>query len=148
MKEQLAQELEKIGLSEKEARVYLASLELGPSTAQTIAAKATVNRPTTYIMIESLIKRGLMSSFEKGKKRFFVAAPPHQLMYIINQQKHEILRKENIVSSILSALSSISESHDNKPSVIMYEGIDGIRAVQEDIVNTNANELLELVSMD
>ncbi|MEY4744239.1 MAG: hypothetical protein RL272_184, partial [Candidatus Parcubacteria bacterium] len=72
MREDLAKELQKIGLSENEAKVYLAGLELGPSTAQMMAAKATVSRPTTYIMIESLIKRGLMSSFQKGKKRYFV----------------------------------------------------------------------------
>jgi len=87
MKEQLEKDLQQIGLSEKEAKVYLASLELGPSTAQTIAAKATVNRPTTYVMIESLIKRGLMSSFQKGKKRFFVAGKPTQLLYLLDAKK-------------------------------------------------------------
>src|SRR5688572_25102021 len=90
MRDELAKELEKIGLSENEAKVYLAGLELGSSTAQMIAAKATVSRPTTYIMIESLIKRGLMSSFQKGKKRMFVSGKPRQLLYILEQQKKAI----------------------------------------------------------
>lgn len=148
MKEQLEQELVKVGLSEKEAKVYLTALELGPSTAQSIAAKATVNRPTTYVMIESLIKRGLMSSFEKGKKRFFVAAAPRQLLYVINQQKYEITEKERIVENLIATIETMSTNRIKLPAVQMFEGIDGIRAVQEDILATKATELLEVVSVD
>ena len=57
----LIQELGHLGLSEKEAAVYLASLELGPAPVQDISHKAKVNRATTYVMIESLMGRGLIS---------------------------------------------------------------------------------------
>jgi len=148
MQDQIAKELEKIGLSEKEAKVYLAGLELGPSTAQTIAAKATVNRPTTYIMIESLIKRGLMSSFEKGKKRFFVSTQPDHLRYIINQQKHEIIEKEKVIDGIVTMLRPTVVGGDKRPSVQIFEGLNGLHAIQEIMVATQGDELFELVSVD
>lgn len=148
MKEQLEKDLQQIGLSEKEAKVYLASLELGPSTAQTIAAKATVNRPTTYVMIESLIKRGLMSSFQKGKKRFFSASSPRQMGYIIQQEKNELKRKEQIIEDISKQLSSVIDPKSSMPTVQVFEGIAGIQAAQSDILQTAANELFELTSMD
>ncbi len=66
-------ELQNLGLTEKEARTYLASLELGPETAQNIAKKTGINRATTYVQIESLKKRGLMSEFEKGALDILVA---------------------------------------------------------------------------
>ncbi|MDZ4385041.1 MAG: helix-turn-helix domain-containing protein, partial [Candidatus Moranbacteria bacterium] len=75
----LEKDLQEIGLNEKEARVYLSALELGQSTVQDIAKKALVNRATTYFVIESLMKSGLMSSFQKGKKQYFVAADPDRL---------------------------------------------------------------------
>lgn len=37
--------LEKFGLSEKEAKIYLATLELGQATVQQIAKKAGLVRP-------------------------------------------------------------------------------------------------------
>jgi len=37
-------ELRTVGLSDKEARVYLALLEIGPGSVLEIAAKAAVNR--------------------------------------------------------------------------------------------------------
>jgi len=54
-------QLKHIGLSNNEAKVYLAMLELGPSPVLDIAAKAAINRPTTYVQIELLKKKGLVS---------------------------------------------------------------------------------------
>src|SRR3989338_8570172 len=105
-----------LGLSQKEASVYIASLELGPATAQNIAKKAAVNRPTTYVMIESLTKRGLMSSFEKGKKRFFSAESPERLQNIFHVQRREIEEREHELHSILPELRALSSGAE-KPRV-------------------------------
>jgi len=40
----LEQELKNLGLSEKEAIIYLASLEIGPSTIQEISKRAQIKR--------------------------------------------------------------------------------------------------------
>lgn len=42
----LENKLKELGLADKEARVYLASLELGSDTVQNIAKKSGVNRAT------------------------------------------------------------------------------------------------------
>lgn len=66
----------KLGLSEKEAKVYLAALELAQDSAQNIAKKAGVNRPTTYVILEKLMKLGLANTLEENKKTLFVAESP------------------------------------------------------------------------
>ena len=71
--------LKEIGMAEKEAKVFLASLELGSSAVQEIAKKADINRATTYVIIEKLMKKGLMSSVEKGKKDFFQTEDPEKI---------------------------------------------------------------------
>jgi len=82
----LLRELEKLGLSDKEAAVYLASLELGPSPVQVISRKAEVNRATTYVMIEVLLQKGLMSTFDKGKKTMYTAEKPERLHRIVHHE--------------------------------------------------------------
>ena len=62
------QTLQQIGLSEKEARVYIAALSLGPATADQLAKQTGINRSTTYVHIKSLMAMGLMSTYEEGKK--------------------------------------------------------------------------------
>lgn len=69
-------ELQNLGLSEKEAKVYTTSLELGPDTVQNIAKESGINRATTYVQIGTLKEKGLISEFEKGKKTYFVAESP------------------------------------------------------------------------
>ena len=85
----LEKELQQLGLSDKEAKTYLASLELGPVSVQEIAKKSGLKRPTVYFAIEQLIKMGLMSSFEKGKKRYFSAESPERLVSLITAQKRK-----------------------------------------------------------
>ena len=51
--------LAKLGLSEKEAKVYVTCLEIGPASVRSIAQAAGVNRGTTYDIIRSLQQRGL-----------------------------------------------------------------------------------------
>ena len=88
--------LKKIGLSENEAKVYLATLELGSSTAQQIAQKAELKRPTTYVQLETLMKRGLVTSFEKGPstspgqgKTMLRAEDPEHLKPIFEKENKE-----------------------------------------------------------
>ena len=44
----LEKELEKIGLNEKESRVYLVLLRLGPTTALALSRATEIKRPTVY----------------------------------------------------------------------------------------------------
>ena len=98
-------DLEKFGLGEKEAKVYLASLELGPSTAAQIAQKADVNRATTYVAVESLIKQGLLSSHEKDSKTFFSAEDPAMLKRLLDQQREEVKNKLSSLEELLPGLA-------------------------------------------
>ena len=54
--------LKNIGLSPKEAKVYLAVLKLKKGLITSIAEQAGVNRTTTYDILEYLNKKGLRTS--------------------------------------------------------------------------------------
>jgi sugar-specific transcriptional regulator TrmB len=84
----------KLGLSEKEAAVYLATLELGEDTALNIAEKSQVNRTTTYVILEKLMKLGLASTVERGKKTVFVAEDPRPPR-AGNLMPRRVLKNEN-----------------------------------------------------
>ena len=71
-------ELRKLGLTEKEVRVYLAGLELGPSSVQKIAEMAKITRPTSYEIIKKLEQKGLFAKTTQNKKRHFSAQSPEK----------------------------------------------------------------------
>lgn len=135
--EALVKELGLFGLSEKESCVYLASLELGPAPVQDISHKAKVNRATTYVMIESLMGRGLMSSFVRGKKRFYASESPERLRSVLRLQRRELEQKEEELEKIYPKLSGLYNAEGAKPQIRYLEGEDGVQTVRELFRNLN-----------
>jgi HTH-type transcriptional regulator, sugar sensing transcriptional regulator len=133
-------DLQVIGLQEKEAQVYVAALELGKGTAQQIALKANLKRPTTYVVIEDLMDQGLISSFYEGKKQYFVAESPSRLMDILQKQKMELEQKQQQLKSILPQLHSINNRKIDKPVVKYYEGKEGIVTMVKELAATNSGQ--------
>lgn len=132
----LEQELISIGLNEKEAKVYLASLELGQSTVQNISLKAGINRATTYFIIDGLMQRGLISSFNKGKKQYFIAADPERLIEILEREKENIESKKENLKKLLPQLRSLNNKQQGRPVVRYYEGKEGIITMVDDFFKT------------
>ena len=129
--QKLEKDLLNIGLSEKEAQVYLSSLSLGPSSVQNIAKKSNVNRVTTYVMIEQLTQKGLMSSFTKGKKKLYAAERPNRLLTLIHEREKDLKDQEAQFRSVLPALNAVMARSDNKTQIRFYEGLEGIKACHE-----------------
>src|SRR3989338_386223 len=110
-------ELKKIGLSDKEAKVYLAGLELGKASVQDIAKKAGVNRTTVYVMVGSLENRGLMKTMKVGKRTFFVSENPDTFLDVLKKSKKEIEEKEMEIKEILPELKSLYNVAPGKPKI-------------------------------
>lgn len=145
--DELLRQLMHLGLSEKEAAVYVSALELGPSTVQDISHKAKVNRATTYVMIESLVGRGLMSSFMKGKKRYFSAESPDRLSSLLRSEKQVIVEKEDELKKALPMLLALFNVEGAKPQIRYLEGPDGIQTVR-DVFAHLEGEFVQIVALE
>lgn len=131
--------LSDIGLSENEIDVYLASLELGESKVSEIAKKAGVKRPTTYLVIETLKEKGLISALKKKKKTFFYAEDPRKL-------KERADEKKRLIDDAIPELLAIANFIDKKPKIAFYEGVEGIKDVYRDTLNYPSQPMLAWVS--
>lgn len=140
--------LKKIGLSENEAKVYLALLELGSSTAQQVAQKAELKRPTTYVQLESLMKRGLVTSFEKGVKTLFRAEDPEHLKQVLEKEKEEQKEKVGALEKILPGLGNLYLSAGERPRVRFFDGIEGLKTIQDEFLKSKAIEIKSIVNID
>lgn len=138
-----------MGFSEKEAAVYLASLELGPGAIQEIARKSQISRSTAYAVIESLAKKGLMSVLTKGTKRYFSAVEPEKLMALIDVKQKELAIRREELKSVLPDLRNLAELTRGRPKIKFYDGKQGIRKIQDDILKTkNLGTVEEFVPLD
>jgi len=134
-------QLKEVGLSENESKVYLAMLELGSATVLEISARAEVNRPTTYVQIESLKKKGLVSTQTKGKKQIFIAESPEQLEFMIEREKRGIEQKKDDLKKILPELTGLFDVSGDKPQVRFFEGKEGLMKMQDELIRINPKEV-------
>lgn len=139
--------LKQFGLSEKEASVYLALLELGPSGVTEIAAKAKINRTTGYDILEALVHYGLVGYVKEEKKKHYVAENPELLVTYLEKKGKELIEKSQEAKKLLPELKSVYNSLPHKPKVKYYDGEDGIIAMYEDSL-TSSTEILSWLNTE
>lgn len=143
----LKKELQNLGLTDKEIKVYIAALELGEASVQEIARKSGVNRATTYIQIESLIKRGLLSNLDKTSKNYILAERPSGILNILEKQKNHIEALENNFVRLMPELEAIYNVKADKPRVRFYEKEAGLDMVRNDIIKMSPPIVYFMVPM-
>lgn len=148
MNKDLHHQFSAFGFSDKETRVYLSAIELGASSVQTISTKSGVNRATAYVIIESLIERGLISTSQSGKKRLFVAEPPETIINIIQREKKRLEEKERGIKSVLTELVALSHLSKNHPNVTFHEGENGVESIRDSIFKSGARCIEEFSNLD
>lgn len=143
----LVKELQKFDLSSSEARVYLACLELGPSSVQQVAGKAKLNRVTVYGIIEGLIQKGFLREEKEKSKRKIAAYSPMKLYDIVSRQEEKIKRQINLLDSLVPELKNKSRQQKVETNIIYYEGEEGMKNWASDALET-AGELLEWTKIE
>lgn len=126
--------LKKAGLTGKEASVYLANFELGESTASRISQKSGIKRPTTYIELENLIKKGLVSQSKRKNLKYYTAESPKIILSMLNESKDELEKN-------LAGILSLGTALDRKPSVRFFEGEAGMKEVYRDTLSIPNHEV-------
>ncbi len=138
--------LNDLGLSPTETRVYLASMKLGPTSVQDIAKVAKLSRTATYDVIASLQERGLMSTFERGKKNYFSAEDPERAVAYFKNRVVDLGEKIETFTRSLSEIKMLSGGE--RPAVRFFEGREALHALFADLVSVQPKELLELSNID
>ena len=144
----LEQALTGAGLSEKEAKIYLATLELGSAAAVAIARKAGINRGTTYLIAENLMLRGLMSSVDRDGTRHFSSEPPSHLLARIERESLTVNERKASLAAALPELEAMVKSGLPRPSVRYYEGLMGLEAMRQILYRSRRDEVLSALDLD
>lgn len=140
--------LKKIGLTEKEVTVYLAALKLGKSSVDDIAKEAKNTRTNTYNQIDTLQKKGLITTIAEGKRNYYLAEDPENLTRVLEQQKTQLQLAKGELDVILPELSTLYTRKTHKPIVRFFAGKEGLVTVRNEILKMDGKELLVASSFD
>lgn len=140
--------LRQLGFSDKEARVYLAGLELGASSVQRIALRAKVNRATTHVILQFFIKRGLVTVFESRGRNFFAVENPsllRKLIHLRTEEERDRLERLNRIWPEFSVLYALAK---DKPRVRFFEGREEIMKAADLIFQAQEKVLRNIYNVD
>lgn len=121
------------GLSEKESKVYQILLEKGTLKAGEIIKLSGLKKGIAYNILYKLAKEGLITQFDKEKKLTFQVTDPEKLHAYVDRKKQAINDVAHRIEKMLPQMKSQYKLAVGKPTIQYYEGVEGIKAVFEDI---------------
>lgn len=132
----LQKTLQQLNLSQKEAKVYLACLQLGCDSVLNIAKFAGLKRPTVYLILDDLEARGLVSKTKEIKKNLYKAEDPKRLVT-------DFRGKQELADSILPSLKAIYNLDPEKPNIKIGDGVLSVRNAYNGIFTYLSNHTNE-----
>ncbi|MEJ0053792.1 MAG: helix-turn-helix domain-containing protein [bacterium] len=122
-------ELERIGLPDKAAVIYVSLLGKSRMGVADIVRQADVRRATCYEYLDLLLKKGFITRIPIGKRTLYAAVDPKTVA--------ANLRKELLAfDSTAAVMSKIYERATNKPKVGFFEGKRAIKNIYEELFKT------------
>ena len=122
-----AEDLQKLGLNKSEAKVYLALLELGSSSAGSITDKAQVSPSKIYWILEKLLQKGLVSYIIKAKTKYYSAASPEKLKEYLDEEKKKIESREDLLDEMLPKLKRMQRLAQEKQEAEIFVGFPAMK---------------------
>ena len=118
--EDMINQLKNLNLTDKEARVYLTLLELGPATPYKISKRSRLKRPTAYVIAEELVEKGLIIQVTGEKKKLYMARSPEDYFDDVEERLFK-------AKQVLPELMALQKKTSEKPNILYFEGTSGIK---------------------
>ena len=128
--------LKRIGLNKKEAQIYLSLLELGSQPASVVGKKAGINSSTTYLILETLIKKGYVNQHVRADVKYFTAADPQTIVKSLESKEREIEDNRKSIVELLPEFYALTNPLSIKPKVKFYEGEEGVKRAMNDTLTS------------
>lgn len=130
-----AQFLEEIGLTQGEAKVYLALLETGTSATGQIAKQAQVHTSKVYPILDRLLQKGLATFIISNGVRHYSASDPQQLMAFMDEKRRTLEEQERQAAQRIPQLILRQKMQGAHQSAAVFEGIKGIQTLFETMLD-------------
>lgn len=140
--------LQPLQLEPLEEKTFLLLAEYGSMAASIIAKKLEVKRTTCYLLLERLVKKGIVERTIRKAIRYYQAIDLETLEKVINKQ---IVIFEEAKQKLLDhkqALKLLYRNHEENTEVMFYEGYDEIKKAYEKILDIEDKEIYSMMKKE
>ncbi len=119
--------LSEIGLTKSEIAVYFALLEIGSSTTGPIIKKAGIASGKAYLILDKLIKKGLVTYAVQAGRKYYQAKDPERLLDYLKEKETDLKKKEEALQKAIPSFKAQYEEKKYKPIAEVFEGAKGFK---------------------
>ena len=127
----LTEQLQKLGLTEGEAKVYEALITVGSSKVGPVVKRSGVAYSNVYDVLARLQEKGLVTFITREKTKIFTAAPPNRITDYLQERKAEIEESEKLLKNILPALTALETKDGERVDAEVFTGTKGLRTAYD-----------------
>ena len=131
--------LEEIGLKEKEAKIYIELLKIGPSLANQLARKSNILRSSIYDYLDILLDKGFITYTIRSGKKYFQAVNPEKIRDNFQEKRQ---KEDDFLKKFISELSKIRDTGKEKTTVEIFEGKGGMKSAMSRILKDHPKEIM------
>ncbi|MDP8315244.1 MAG: helix-turn-helix domain-containing protein [Candidatus Celaenobacter antarcticus] len=129
----LVDNLEKLGLSKREAEIYIALLKKKEFSAPELASITTVPRTKVYDILQNLENKGLCTSTQiNNRKKYRAIGPKIAFQNVIFEYEKKLITKREIANQVGDELHSLFEKNTSENDPLEYiEVLKDIKQIRE-----------------
>ncbi|MDB5259702.1 MAG: Transcriptional regulator, TrmB [Candidatus Taylorbacteria bacterium] len=127
MEKELLGHLIELGLTEKEARLYVWLVERIETTGYEASIALKIPRGTAYTLLEGLVRKEIVRAGTQNKKRVYTPES-------FSVWKKSLQEKMNIASSMLPLLESMVSVKGHSIDVRLYKGMSGVQKAWDEVI--------------
>jgi sugar-specific transcriptional regulator TrmB len=144
---QLEMLLEQLGLTKTESKVYLCLLDQSPLPASTIADLTGTSRSSVYLVLRSLVGKGLIDAGAGYSSRYHAAPPRRALSSLLDRDRAELAAREKHVEQALPDLTDLFERNQDDDTGEFVEILRTLALIGErfDRLQTESQETIDIV---
>ena len=140
----LKEDLNRLGLTDGEARVYLSLLKLGLAKVGAIVKESAISYSKVYDVLQRLSMKGLVSQIIVENVKHFNAVEPYRLHEYLHRKEEELNSQKDIVDRIVPQLAEFASDNRNKKkkknSAEVFIGDRGLRTAYEILLSTSSEK--------
>ena len=122
-----------LGLSEIEAKLYLALLGLGGSRASAVARTTGIKRTTVYAILKNLANQGFVTMYLRGSTQLYYAERPNRIKNTLN-------KKMAAFTDLIPQLEAMTKTQGAVAGLRSIESLSELKHFYENVLTDYARQ--------
>ncbi len=126
--------------------MYLTLLRSGMQPISILSKKAKLNRGTGYVVLHSLLAKGLIVKTMKNGVQYFAPLDPQQLVRYVDHREKALKHSRTELQASMGLFSALMHPLSAKPKIEFFDGQEGARFVLDHTLTAKEKTLRTFMS--